>query len=336
MDKQYSDIAKSRLDELYKGVAMLAESYYIYVCDIKNDYSRWSERAVDYFGLPGKYMYKAGEIWAKHILEEERQMFEENIAAVFSGRSELHDMQYHAQRADGTFVVCTCKGTLLRDGKGEPEFFIGSIRNNEAVGAVDVLTGLKNLYGFFEDLKAVFWQKKWSTIMLIGFSGFSDIKITFFSTLAECSRTFKHQSRQTAVNALIIVTEYFCQFGTAQFAEISLIRTFQYIHAICAFLLRIEPVLKSAGFSEILFGHRVPHLYEKTAHKRYPDKFAQRSLRLCTYGNSGIFYHSVCLFISHKFLSRYIYRRRREYFLIGVCMYTFRQALVFFDIAVEP
>lgn len=175
MDKQYSDIAKSRLDELYEGVAMLAESCYIYVCDIKNDYSRWSERAVDYFGLPGKYMYKAGEIWVKHILEEERQMFEENIAAVFSGRSELHDMQYHAQRADGTFVVCTCKGTLLRDGKGEPEFFIGSIRNNEAVGAVDVLTGLKNLYGFFEDLKAVFWQKKWSTIMLIGFSGFSDI-----------------------------------------------------------------------------------------------------------------------------------------------------------------
>ena len=126
---------------------MIAESCYVYVCDIRYDYSRWSERAVDYFGLPGKYMYNAGEIWEEHIHEDNRASFNEQINAIFAGTGKGHDLQYRARRADGTYVVCTCKGIVLRSVEGEPEFFVGSIKNNESVGTVDTLTGLKNLYG---------------------------------------------------------------------------------------------------------------------------------------------------------------------------------------------
>ena len=173
--ERITDIRKNRIDRIYEAMAMIAEGCYVYVCDVRYDYSRWSERAVDYFGLPGKYMYNAGKIWEEHIHEENREAYAEQIAAVFEGTGVGHDMQYRARRADGTYVVCTCKGIVLRSVEGEPEFFVGSIKNNESIGTVDTLTGLKNLYGFFEDLKGVFWQHKWSTILMIGATGFDDI-----------------------------------------------------------------------------------------------------------------------------------------------------------------
>ena len=163
------------IDRLYEAMTMIAEGCYVYVCDIKYDYSRWSERAVDYFGLPGKYMVNAGKIWAGHIHEDNKEVYNKQIESIFAGSGSGHDMQYRARRADGEYVVCTCKGTVLRDNDGNPDFFVGSIKNNESVGTVDTLTGLKNLYGFFEDLKGIFWQRKWSTIMLVGITGFSDI-----------------------------------------------------------------------------------------------------------------------------------------------------------------
>ena len=170
-----ADIRRYYLDRLYEAMAMVAEGCYVYVCDIKDDYSRWSERAVDYFGLPSRYMDNAGAIWADHIHDDYKEMYNKQIEEIFAGEGNGHDMQYRARRADGTYVVCTCKGTVLRDINGEPDFFVGSIKNNESGGIVDTLTGLKNLYGFFEDLKGIFWQKKWSTIMLVGITGFSDI-----------------------------------------------------------------------------------------------------------------------------------------------------------------
>lgn len=172
---EISDIRKNYLDRLYEAMTMVAEGCYVYVCDIKSDFSRWSERAVDYFALPGKYMHNAGAIWAEHIHEDNRETYDKQIEEIFAGNNSGHDMQYRARRADGTYVVCTCKGTVLRDVNGEPGFFVGSIKNNESGGIVDSLTGLKNLYGFFEDLKGIFWQRKWSTIMLVGITGFSDI-----------------------------------------------------------------------------------------------------------------------------------------------------------------
>ena len=170
-----NDIRKNMIDRLYEAMTMIAEGCYVYVCDIKYDYSRWSERAVDYFGLPGKYMVNAGGIWAGHIHEDNKEVYNKQIESIFAGSGSGHDMQYRARRADGEYVVCTCKGTVLRDNDGNPDFFVGSIKNNESVGTVDTLTGLKNLYGFFEDLKGIFWQRKWSTIMLVGITGFSDI-----------------------------------------------------------------------------------------------------------------------------------------------------------------
>ena len=72
---------------------------------MKYDYSRWSKNAVDYFGLPGEYMYNAGSIWEEHIHPEDRAKYRQSIDEIFAGKALKHDMEYRARAKDGSYVV---------------------------------------------------------------------------------------------------------------------------------------------------------------------------------------------------------------------------------------
>ncbi len=144
---------KAKLDGLFEAFSIVADDTYVYLCDMKYDYSRWSKTLVDEFGLPGEYMYQAGGIWEEHIHPEDKKVFHDGIDSIFSGRSGGHDMQYRARRKNGEYDVCTCRGIVLKDSEGQLDYFGGAIRNHGEQSHVDSLTGLRNQYGFFEDLQ---------------------------------------------------------------------------------------------------------------------------------------------------------------------------------------
>ena len=108
------------LDTLYKAFELVSEGTYVYLCDMKYDYSRWTKSAVDLFGLPAEYMYGAGEIWEERIHPDDRAAYHEGIDEIFAGNASGHDMQYRAKRVTGEYDVCTCRGIVIRDPAGEP------------------------------------------------------------------------------------------------------------------------------------------------------------------------------------------------------------------------
>ena len=71
-------------NELFLAFANASDNVYIYVCDMKDDLSRWSQNTVDYFGLPGEYIKSTGEVWMHWIHPDDRQVYLEDIQAVFS------------------------------------------------------------------------------------------------------------------------------------------------------------------------------------------------------------------------------------------------------------
>ena len=166
---------KRKLNGLYEAITIIGGENSAYICDMRYDYSRWSKVLVDSFGLPSEYMYEAGAIWEKHIHLEDIQPYRDSIGEVFAGRAERHDQQYRARRINGEYSMCTCKGVLLRDENGEPEYFIGNIRNHDIQNDTDSLTGLKNQYGFFEDIQDKLITNTAMRIALIGISKFSEI-----------------------------------------------------------------------------------------------------------------------------------------------------------------
>lgn len=170
-----AEFDKTRLDNLFSALSIIAEGSYVFLCEMKSNMSRWSKNAVDYFGLPSEYMYDAGSIWAENIHPDDRETYEKSIEAIFSGDKGGHDMQYRARTPDGTYTVCTCRGTILRDDDGNPEYFVGVIRNHGNFRYIDPITGLRSLYGYFDDIKGLFNAHQPSLIIMVGLSSFSDI-----------------------------------------------------------------------------------------------------------------------------------------------------------------
>ena len=167
------------LDTLFKAFEIVSEGTYVYVCDMKYDFSRWSKTAVDTFGLPSEYMYGAGDIWENQIHPEDRESYRKGVNEIFSGNTSGHDMQYRAKRITGEYDVCTCRGVVIYDPSGAPDYFVGTIRNHGLQGHVDALTGLRNQYGFFEDLDSWIKRRARTSVVLLGISKFSEINEMF-------------------------------------------------------------------------------------------------------------------------------------------------------------
>ena len=152
--EKINDKAKQQLDSLFKAFSIISDDTHVFLCDMRYDYSRWSSSLVETFGLPSEYMYNAGTIWEEHIHPDDRQAYREGIDAIFSGKAKGHDMQYRAMRPDGEYDICTCRGLVICDDEDNPIFFGGAIRNHSERSQIDTLTGLRNQYGFFADLKS--------------------------------------------------------------------------------------------------------------------------------------------------------------------------------------
>ena len=67
------------------------------------------------------------------------------------------------------------KYLFARDENGKPAYFGGAILNHGMLSYIDVVTGLRSLYGFFDDLQAMLWKQDDAVIMLTGLSAFSSI-----------------------------------------------------------------------------------------------------------------------------------------------------------------
>ncbi len=165
----------NKLNGLFEALSVIADGSYVYLCDMKEDYSRWSQSAVEFFNLPGIYMKNAGAVWEEHIHPEDRKVYHQSIEKIFAGQDGTHDMQYRAMARDGTYAVCTCRGVVIRDENGNPEYFGGAIKNHGLMSYIDAVTGLRSLYGFFDDLEMIFCKHEPHSVLLTGVSGFSDI-----------------------------------------------------------------------------------------------------------------------------------------------------------------
>lgn len=167
------EIYKVKLDSLYGAFAIMANGAYTYLTDIKHNYSRWSKEAVDYFGLPSEYMENAGDVWMENVHPDDRAIYAASIKELFGGKVSEHNLQYRARTKDGKYIVCTCRGVVIRDENGEPGYFGGTIKNNDTLSYIDDISNFRSLYGFLEDLQSAQWKGESIQIMLLGINEFS-------------------------------------------------------------------------------------------------------------------------------------------------------------------
>jgi len=172
---EYPAERKRRLDELFNAFSVVAEGTYVFLCDMYYDISRWTKAAVDNFDLPSEYMFDAGRLWENRIHSEDRNTYRAGIDDIFAGKTDGHDMQYRVLTSKNKYEVCTCRGVVISYHDSRNEYFVGVIRNHGLQGHMDTLTGLRNQYGFFEDLQSALNRLQQVNIALIGVNKFSEI-----------------------------------------------------------------------------------------------------------------------------------------------------------------
>ncbi len=127
IDEPISDERKRLLDAMFGALLTVAGGGYVYLNDMKYDYSRWALSLIDDFGLKSEYMYHADSIWLDYVHPDDIEVYKDAVEAVLRGNAELRPIYYRARNAKGEYVLLTTRGFVLSDKEGKPEYFGGII-----------------------------------------------------------------------------------------------------------------------------------------------------------------------------------------------------------------
>ena len=161
--------------QVFSAITDTSDRNYVYMCNMQTNVSRWSKNAVDYFGLPGEYMYDAGSIWEQHIHPDDIAVYREQIDDIFSGRSQKHHVEYRAKNKTGEYVTCTCRGRVLKGDGSRPDLFAGTIENHGIMDNIDATTNLYNIYELSNKILFGIKCRKNICLLMVGVNHFSDI-----------------------------------------------------------------------------------------------------------------------------------------------------------------
>ena len=116
---------KRLLDGMFGALVTVSGGGYIFLNDMRYDFSRWSLSLVDDFGLESEYMYHADRIWQQYIHPEDRNIIRDSLNYLLKENGEFEPIKYRARKKDGSYILLTTRGFVLTDINGDPEYFGG-------------------------------------------------------------------------------------------------------------------------------------------------------------------------------------------------------------------
>jgi diguanylate cyclase (GGDEF)-like protein len=133
MDRIESPIPDERkrlLDGMFGALYTVAGEGYVFLNDMRHDFSRWSLSLIDDFDLESEYMYHADRIWQNYIHPEDLEIYRKAVDAAICGNAKITPICYRARLANGTYIKLATRAFILSDSDGKPEYFGGIIIHN--------------------------------------------------------------------------------------------------------------------------------------------------------------------------------------------------------------
>ena len=171
MQQETIDIIRS----VFEGFAETSDNSYMFICDLNRRFSRWSKNAEAYFGLPCENMQDAEAKWEERIHPDDRKIYYDGIEKVKKGVSDFHEAEYRVLNKSNRYVVCSCKGKIIRNELGERIIFLGTIYNHSIGDTLDSVTGLLSMRRFLEILEQFRCKGEKYIVLLIGLQNFLQI-----------------------------------------------------------------------------------------------------------------------------------------------------------------
>lgn len=155
------------------------ERGYLFVTNMDTKVTRWSSNAVEYFQMPGEYVYDMDSFWDPKVHPDDLKEYKRKLQNVLSGRHEWEYFEYRILNGEGEYVVCTCKCTVAKGENGEPDLFSGTIINRGIGEIIDSVTLLQTNQRFVDHLEQIVKARWQAVVMDVEISKFSRISVLY-------------------------------------------------------------------------------------------------------------------------------------------------------------
>lgn len=167
---------------------------YLFLCNRQTNVSRWSQKALRDFDMPGEYIKDAETHWAKNIHPDDREGYWDGVHAVLEGKVDELNLTYRAKTKKGDYVICSCECAMIHGEGDEPDYFAGTIINYGIADDVDNTTHLATKSAFLRRLEELAVEERSKMVMMVMLDSFSSLNILYgFRFGDEVLRTFAAQ-----------------------------------------------------------------------------------------------------------------------------------------------
>lgn len=166
---------KALLNSFFQAFTVSDDGRYLFVLDEKNGSIRWCRTAIDFFGLPGEQITHGEEDWLLRMHPEDRVEFRNRIEELRDRKTEKMLCKCRMKDKNGSYVSCEVSASLITNDNSEAVFIAGIVMNIGIQSRIDTVTGLPNLYAFFNDMKMHRKEDEETDVLLIGSTRFTEV-----------------------------------------------------------------------------------------------------------------------------------------------------------------
>lgn len=148
---------------------------YLYIFDIREDFYAISSGALKRFKISADQFHNVSEGLREFVYAEDIDMLLEDLALMISGEKDFHNLQYRWLGPDGKPIWINCRGRIIKDTDGKPEFMIGCINEIGAKQKADNTSGLLGESSLMSYVREVGPRVPEGYILRIGIDNFKEI-----------------------------------------------------------------------------------------------------------------------------------------------------------------
>ncbi len=165
--------------KIFETFARSSDNKHVYLIDMKVGKTMWSEHFAEQFGIPTELYPDDTHIWLERIHPNDREEFLRQMDAVSKGETDDHDMVYRARNKEGDYVMCTCRGSMIRDDDGTALYFAGIIDNHSIANEFDPITNLPARTKFLDTVREIRNEGREYNLLFLGLCDFTKINSVY-------------------------------------------------------------------------------------------------------------------------------------------------------------
>ena len=174
MEKSINQVSMSQFKEVIDILNPCMDDY-LYIFDIKNDQYCISPNALMRFRLPSSQFSDVVAMHEKFVYPDDIAVLQEDLNKIISKKTNFHNLQYRWLDKKNQAVWINCRGSVIYDDDGEPEYLIGCINEIGRKQKADNISGLLGESSLQKEFEGGSTERLKGFILRLGIDNFKEI-----------------------------------------------------------------------------------------------------------------------------------------------------------------